>query len=260
MIYQLRLLVMVLILTIFSTSPSMAAPESTSKATQDMERLKLEIEKQKLENEKLQLEVEKMKIQSTAVPPGKLSKEEKQDRKERVIAERVRQSEELAKKIASDDQRMVMDFTNGEVWYKGVRHSMNDMPELMDREKWTEKRVLVRRGGNGQGKYRLGHLNIAAIKYEGKEHGVFVWETPGMAGGFQFDAPEGFSSESPYSEIRNKVENEYFTYVKQSKKGKFRILRYKHKTAKLEWDDKLNFWFDKDDKLVKVEWGVLDEH
>ena len=237
-----------------------AAPDPAASGSQDIERLKLEIEKQKLENEKLQLEVEKMKVQATAVPPAPLGKEEKASRKEMRIAERVIQSEELAKRNADDETRMVFDFTNGEVWYKGVRHSMNDMPELMDREKWTEKRTLVRRNGNGVGKYRLAHLNISAIKYEGKERGVFVWEAPGEAGGFQFDAPEGFSSESPYSEIRNKVENEYFTYDKQSKKKKIRILRYKNKKGRMTWDDKLNFWFDADDRLVKVEWGVLDEH
>jgi hypothetical protein len=233
---------------------------AASSDRQDIERLKLEIEKQKLENERLQLEVEKMKVQATAVPPAPVGKEEKASRKERIVTERAKQSEELARKNAVDETRMVLDFTNGEVWYKGVRHSLNDLPELFDREGWKEKRALVRRNGNGVGKYRLAHLNIASLKYEGRERGVFTWEAPAGTGGLAFDAPEGFSSESPYADIRNKVENEYFTYDRQSKKKKFRILRYKSRKGRMTWDDKLNFWFDADDRLVKVEWGVLDEH
>lgn len=229
----------------------------------EMERLKLEIERLKLENQRLELKKEQERLSAPAPEKSGKDGDPGKDRKTReldVSDERARQSADLAAERAGETDRMVFDFTNGEFWYKGIRHSMNDMAEFLATEGVPAKREMVKRSGSGDARYRYAYRNIQNVRYKGRERGVFVWEAPDEKGGFQFVVPEGFASEAPYSEVRNLFESGYFTYDKQKKKDDLRILRFKHKAGRFKWADKLNFWFDKDDRLVKVEWGVLDEN
>ncbi len=247
-----------------------AAPKATPTASVsdrelEVEKLKLEIERSKLENQKLQLELEKDRMTGNQTRKDenvsqKESKTEKKQRKARVVEEMAAKSAELAKQTEAETDRMVFDFTNGEVWFKGIRHSMNDLAELFDHEGVKVKRNLLKRKSNGTGRYEYAYRNLASQRYEQQEKGVFVWTTPGPEGGYSFVTPEGYSSESPYGEIRNRAENDYFTYDKQKKKGKFRILRFKNKGGFFKFPEKLNFWVDEKDRLAKIEWGILDEN
>jgi hypothetical protein len=240
------------------------AVEPTAPNASEMERMRLENEKMKLENERLKLDIEKIRVESGVVATPEPVVESRKDRKERkkddILGAMKSKSQELANGNAEDSNQVVLDFNNGDIWYRGVRHSMTDLPEMLEREKWDATRKLVKRNAGGYARYRWVRDNIASERYEHRKRGMFIWEAPKEGVGFAFVTPEGPGNASPYDEFRNAFGNELYEYDKQKKKGKFRIIRFKHRTGFFDFDDKLNFWFDSSDRLVKVEWGVLDEN
>lgn len=235
------------------------AQEPTPLPNADLERMSLENERMKLENERMQLEIEKMRIQNTQEKPES-SKKDRKENAEDFLKAMAKKSAEMAKEHAEDATRMVLDFNNGEVWYKGIRHSIHDLPELYDHEGWEYKKRVAKRNANGVGRMLYAHRNISLLRYEGRDRGVFVWERPQEGEGLLFITPEGVEPGSAYGNYRNLFENDVYHYDKQKKKKKMRILKFKNPKGFFRFDDKLNFWFDGDDKLARIEWGVLDEN
>jgi hypothetical protein len=89
--------------------------------------------------------------------------------------------------------------------------------------------------------------------------GVFVFEVSPNPEYFAFVTPEEITQDSSFGDIRNKFESKYFTIDNEYKDKGMKILRFKHTTEFLSFDDVLEFWFDQKDKLQKVKWGILDK-
>ena len=75
---------------------------------------------------------------------------------------------------------------------------------------------------------------------------------------FQVLAPENVSFSSNLGDVRNAYQSAYFNYDGQDKDGKLQVLKYKH-NQDLNFADWLKFWFDSGEKIVKIQYGVLDE-
>jgi hypothetical protein len=236
------------------------SPTFTTQQDLEVEKLKLEIERLKLENQRLQLQIQSLQM---AKPEEKTEekKEKKDEKKEqnRLAADMAAKSEELAKQNASDESKIVLDFTNGEIWYKGVRNKMNDFAQLCRDEKWNVKPDFVKFDINGDSMKRYKYQNLYLDRYDYQDKGVFVYEAPQKAGDFSFGTPEGVNQDSSVGEIRNRFETDYFTFEKERNDKDMRILRFKHKVGWLAFDEVLEFWFDQKGRLQKVKWGMLDK-
>ena len=243
-----------------------------------IEKMKLENERMKLENEKLKLQIERDKLKTKAMSPSKVSKTAPKESEGdgnvvvaspkkyvgmeigRIRSEASEASQTKAEEIKDAAARVVLDFTNGELWYKGVRSSMNDFPELAKREGWKTKKNVEKRDAHGYARERLSYKNISSCKYEMNRRGVFTWLASGEEGSFAFDTPEGVSSESSYDDFRNTFESAYFTYDRSKTKSGLTWLCFRHRVDFKDWTEKLQFGFDKEGKLARIEWGILDEN
>jgi hypothetical protein len=240
-----------------------AAPPTPEPSLKKME---LQNEKMKLENERLKLEIEKMKVEKENAPEksgivvAPSAKKAIKMEAERLQNESAQACAALAEAAKADLSKVILDFNNGELWYKGVRSSLNDFHELVKREEWKSTRSVDKRNSHGYGFVRDTYRNISAGKYEHKKRGAFTWTASAEEGAFSFETPEGLTNESSYDDFRNKFEGPYYAYDGSGYKSKMSFLRFKHKVKFTEFGEKVRFWFDKEKRLVKVEWGVLDEN
>jgi hypothetical protein len=257
-----------------------AAKNASTPVSQDssIERMRLENERMKLENDRLKMQIEREKLKAktaaTTKPPKADVKEVQENQPivvsspkkyigleiGRIRSEASADSQAKAEEIKDDATRVVLDFTNGELWYKGVRSSMNDFPELAKREGWKTKTRVEKRRSNGYAKQRTTYKNLSAAKYEMRDKGTFTWTASLEEGALAFDTPEGVSSESSYDEFRNNYENTYFTYEKSKSRDGLTWLFFKHRVDFKNWSEKLQFGFDKEGKLARIDWGILDEN
>jgi hypothetical protein len=244
---------------------------STAISSQDLEveKLKLEIERLKLENERLQLQIQTLKINGSDAPTPadkdagtkEGAKEDKKDGKssEKTIGERQKKSEELAKQFAGNEKMVVLDFTNGEIWYKGIRYSIYQFTHLAADVNWQVKSAFVKYDLNGDSCYRYRHNNLYLDRYQGIPKGVFYYESPAKTADLNFITPEGIDQDSTRGAIRNRFETPYFTFDYERKEKESQVLRYKHGNGFLAFDDVLEFWINKQGKIELIKWGWLDK-
>lgn len=226
----------------------------------EVEKLKLEIEQLKLENQRLELQIKTIQLGTPQEPPGPLA-QNKEEKKEggRIAADMASKSEDLAKQNMADEHLVVLDFTNGEIWFKGIRNKLNDFAGFCADQKWKVDPQFVKYDINGDSLNRFQHQNMYLDRYSAQARGVFAFEIPSKVEDFKFVTPEGVQNDSPFGDFRNHFETDYFTFDNERKDKGLRILRFKHKAGFLGFDDVLEFWFDKDDHFQKLKWGMLDK-
>jgi hypothetical protein len=226
----------------------------------EVEKLKLQIEELKLENQRLELQIKTIQLGTPQETPETkiISKEEKKDDK-RVAADMAAKAEVLAKANAMDEHLVVLDFSNGEIWYKGIRNKLNDFLPFCEDQKWKVNSQFIKYDINGDSLSRYRHQNMYLDRYAMQSRGVFVFEIPASSDDFKFVTPEGVQADSSFGDFRNNFQTQYFNFDKEDKQNNFRILRFKHSPDFLTFDDVLEFWFDKEDHLQKVKWGMLDK-
>jgi hypothetical protein len=238
------------------------APEPTPTLTFEEQKQALELEKLQLENEKLKFEMEKMKAQSTQTAQpveNRTSKEDKEMAVEQFMTEKAKKSEEMAKENKDKETIVVLDFVNAEIWYKGVRYSLHELNYLAEDNHLDMSKLVdqIAPSGDPRNLYRV--RNLSLLRYSMKNRGIMGFAVPVKDDDFQFLTPEGITFSSGIGDVRNVYQSLYYTFDGESHEKKLRVLKYIHNVA---WDfaDRLQFYFDKDDKLVKVRFGVLDEH
>lgn len=251
------------LLALDGTAWSQAAPTETPVMGTDsleVEKLNLQIEELKLENQRLELQIKTIQLGIPQETPGQQTqkKDEKKDN-ERIAADMAAKAEDLAKQNAADEHLVVLDFTNGEIWYKGIRNKLNDFAGFSADQKWKVDAQFVKYDINGDSLNRFQHQNMYLDRYSAQSRGVFVFEAPSKDDDFKFITPEGVQNDSLFGEFRNRFETDYLTFDSEKKDKGFRILRFKHKAGFLGFDDVLEFWFDKDDHFQKLKWGMLDK-
>ncbi len=240
-------------------------PTPTPGDSLQVEKLELEIEKLKLENERLKLEMKSLQIgngTAVAVPvegtsPTPSPTPAKKDA--RFALDMAAKAEALAKENANDEHKVVLDFSNGEFWYKGVRSKMNDFKVFCSDEKLNVKPLFLKYDINGDSMNRFQYRNLYLDIYSMQSRGVFNLEAPKKDGDFAFVTPESPGTGSSFGDFRNHFETAYFTFDKEDRQKGFRILRFKHTAGFLGFDDVLEFWFDKKDDFVSLKWGMLDK-
>ncbi len=109
----------------------------------------MQIEELKLENQRLELQIKTIQLGTPQETPGqKTQSEEKKDNK-RVAADMASKAEDLAKQNALDEHLVVLDFTNGEIWYKGIRNKLNDFAGFSADQKWKVDPQFLKYDING---------------------------------------------------------------------------------------------------------------
>ena len=237
-------------------------PTPSGPVSLQLEEQRLEIEKLKLENEKLQLEMEKLQFQATqTVVPSEKSTASKGDGKDdvKIYQNNVSQkSEELAKANKDKENLLVLDLVNGEVWNKGVRYNLHELYTLAEDRGWKMGKKLDEMDTSNHERYLYQYHNISLLKYENRDRGIFKMTTPSGPDDLDFLTPEGISFASSDGDVRNALENVYFSYDREDHEGSRMVLRYGHSRG-LAFDDKIEVVFDRDGKMVELRYGVLDE-
>jgi len=237
-----------------STTPTQAVDNF------QVEKLQLEIERLKLENQRLQLQIQTLQMAPT--PETKVDKSDaEQEKKEvkKLSVEMKYKAEDLAKQNAYDDHMVILDFSNREIWYKGVRAKVDDFARVCSDQKWKEDEKFLKYDMNGDSLTRYRHQNMYLDRYGMQPSGVFVFEAPVSTDDFRFVSPEGVQLESSFSDIRNRFESPYFKFANEDKDKDMKILRFKHGGDLLGFADVVEFWFDSSDHFVKLKWGLLDK-
>jgi hypothetical protein len=248
--------------TLLAQDKTADAPGDSTDSSKSIEQEKLDIEKLKLDNERLKLEIEKMKLQGKPVASSPNDAKTKGDSKEALLAYQAdfsKKTEDLAKEKKDEENILVLDLVNSEVWNKGVRYSIHDFYNLAEDRGWKMTKKLDERGSSGNGRYLYQNRNVSFLKYENHDRGIIALQAPGSPDGLEFVTPDGISFQSSSGDVRNAYENIFFHYEAQDEVGNFKVLKYKHGRG-LSFDDKLEFYFDREGKLVKLRYGVLDEH
>jgi len=251
-----------------TTTPAAGIPPSPtvtpiiSESSLEEEKKKLEIERMQLENEKLQLEMEKLKAQATQTvqkKEPKITKEEVEAKTQDLQLQLAKKSEALAKDNKDKTNLLILDFTNEEVWYKGIRYTMTEWNVLADNQDWKIRGIVDKRDGAGYERVRYKFRNVSSLKYETRIRGIFEVDAAKTDDDFKFLTPEGLSFDSSEGDVRNAYQGFYFKVDGVHTEKGVKIVRFKH-GHDLDFDDKLEIGFDKTGKLVQIRYGVLDEN
>lgn len=248
--------------------PLAYAADETPTASDDsleVEKLKLQIEELKLENQRLQLQIKTMQLGTSAGNPTTLPSTptvtptpvDKGGKK--VAKDMAEKAEALAQQYASDDRKVVLDFSNGEMYYKGVHYDIMDFNGFCEDQKWGEKPKFVKYDISGDSMYRYQYHNMSLSRYDAQTLGVFTVEAPQNDGDFTFITPETVTETSRFYDFRNHFETAYFKFSEERKQDGYRVIRFRHYVDFLGFDDVLEFWFDTKDNFAKLKWGTLDK-
>ncbi len=238
-------------------------PATDSAASLEVEKLKLQIEELKLENQRLQLEIKTLQLgasSGTPTPAAATPSPTPTDKGGKKIAlDMEEKARALAKQYASDGQKLVLDFSNGEMYYKDVHYRMMDFNGLCEDQKWAMKQNFIKYDISGDSMYQYQYRNVYLNRYNMQAMGVFVFEAPKQDGDFTFITPETVTETGRFGDFRNLLETAYFKFSDERKQDGFRVLRFKHGADFLGFDDVLEIWFDNKDNFAKLKWGMLDK-
>jgi hypothetical protein len=224
---------------------------------------KLEIERLKLENDKLKLEMDKMQFQATqtAIPkPETESKKSATSEEIRAYQDDCsRKAEALAKENKDKENLLVLDLANSEVWNEGVRFNIHEIVALAQERGWKTVKQLEERSPSGYGRYSYQIRNVKFLKYEDQTRGVLEIQTPKEPSDFDVVTIDGITFGSSSGVVRNVFRNVYFNYEGEESRDRFKVLKFGHGRG-LDFGDELEFHFERNGKLVKIRYGVLEVH
>ncbi len=263
----LKILAFMMLATLLG-GPLAYAADETPMAGDDsleVEKLKLQIEELKLENQRLQLQIKTMQLGTTAGNPTTLPSTptvtptpvDKGGKK--IAKDMAEKAEALAQQYASDDHKVVLDFSNGVMYYKGAHYDIMDFNGLCEDQKWGVKPKFVKYDIAGDSMYRYQYDNMSLNRYDAQTLGVFTFEAPRNDGDFTFVTPETVTETSRFYDFRNDFETAYFKFSEERKQDGYRVIRFRHYVDFLGFDDVLEFWFDTKDNFAKLKWGTLDK-
>lgn len=242
----------------FSVTPTMTPTFESTMAALEAEKKKLEIERIELENEKLKMEMEKTKIQETPVLSGDDLKAQEKKQLADYQETLEKKSENLAKENKDKEDLLVLDFVDAEVWFKGVKYSINEWDILTDDQKWKARKYMDKRDPWGNERNVCAVHNASLMKYVNRSRGIFTVGPITKEGDFHFLTPEGISFESSEGDVRNAYQGLYFKINGEHREKELKIVKFKHSNG--DFDDKLEIGFNKDGKLTQIRFGVLDEN
>ena len=221
------------------------------------------MEKLELENEKLKLQVDKLQFQATqtAAPASSPVTHVETIQKEIEVLklDSSRKAAVLAQSGKDQGNLLVLDFVNAEVWTKGVRYSLWQPESMAEDNQWDVEKRLDKIGPDGDRRYLWRLKNLSWLCYEGRRRGIVTLLAPTGPGDFSFAMPEGLSLDSAVGDVRNSYPDAYFAIDGEKKEGTVRVLKFIHRVD-FDFSDRLEFGFDKRGKMVKIRYGVLDEH
>lgn len=215
-----------------------------------------------LENEKLQLEMEKLKAQATqttVIKEPRMTKEDLAAKMQDYQLQLAKKSEALATANKDKENLLILDFTNEEVWYKGIRYGMTEWNILATNQNWKVKRLLDKRDGSGYERVRYRFRNVSSLKYETRTRGIFEVMEAKTGDDLRFLTPEGLSFDSTEGDVRNAYTGIYFKSDGIHREKDLKIVKFKH-SHDLDFDARLEIGFNKEGKLVQIRYGVLDEN
>ncbi len=226
-----------------------------------------ELEKLRLEKQKLELEVEKMRLQTganaqSAAPPKREKSYDKNLRKieqEELRRESFKQSQALAQQHKDEADLLVVDFTNGQVWYKGVPYGAYEWEMLAENQGWKVQTTVVARDVGGHARKLYRYQNGSILRYEGRDRGIWTLEAPASDGDLRVLMTENLSFQSRQEDFRSQFTNGYLVFEKQRRDKNGMMLRYKQ-GGLWKFAEKLEVYFDKDGRMSKIRYGILDEH
>lgn len=227
-----------------------------------VEKLKLQIEQLKLENQRLELQIKTLQmgnIDKTPTPTIKPTSTPADYAWKKFAKDMADKAQALSEQNAAEEHKLVLDFSNGEMWYKGVHYKIANFKDLCEDQKWKASDKFLRYDINGDSLYRRQFQNMYFEIYGMQTRGVFVMEAPKNDGDFSFITPETITEKSGFWDFRKLFETAYFIYDKEDKQKGCRVIRFKHPAGFLGFDDVLEFWFDNKDNFVKLRWGLLDK-
>ncbi len=240
-----------------STSSSNTESDQSSFLTQKQ---KLELERLELENEKLQLELNQLKTQATQAPTPLPLKKDKSDKAEAATFQNdeSKKAEVLAKENKDKDDLLVLDLVNSEVWFKGVRYGIHEVNNLVSDQGWKMSKKVYEYNPGGLARRLYTYQNLTLLKYDGHERGIFALSQPKKAGDLRFLTTGNVTFDSSSGDVRNGFPNLYFKYDGQGERDKLKVLNYTHNRG-LNFDDRIEVLFNRQDKMTEIRCGVLGE-
>jgi tetratricopeptide (TPR) repeat protein len=168
-------------------------------------------------------------------------------------------AKELAEANKDRKNFALLDLVNGEIWNQGVRYKIPQLYLLAPKGPWTVKKSLEKRDPSGHAQWLYQILNLSLKCYQNRPRGIFSLKPPSQPGGFETETVEGVSFQSTDGEVQKAFQNDYFTYDGEEDSEGQRVLKFKH-VRDLDFDDKLEVYFDPSGKMTGLRYGVLDEH
>lgn len=205
------------------------------------------LEKQELDIETLRLQVEKQGGKET----------QPDETVERL--ESAQKSEELAKTESGKENLLVLDWVNGEIWNKGARYRISELYNLAIARDWPVEKTLEKRAPDGHARWRWIIRNMSLLRYQNRDRGIFEIRQPAQPNDFEILLTGGFSFQSSANEAKNVLDCPYYLYDGEDDGENGSTIKFKHDRG-LDFDDKLEVFFDSSGKITRLRYGVLDEH
>lgn len=259
------LLVLALAFPAVVSADTSSAPTDTPSVDE-----KADLERLRLENENLKLKLQLMELQKQATPqavPGTPTavatatatpKPKVKPSEEDILKGEVDKNIPLAAAHKEDAERVIVDFFGNELWYKGIRYSGKYLQDMAKDAgwKWTDK--IVAMDGWSRARHLYQFKNISFLIYDGREKGVVQIDAPQNPGDLDFLTSQGLSFASTEMDIRNADFSIFYKYDGMDDGDKGRVLKFKHDRF-LSFGEGIEFYLNRQGRLVKVRFGVLGE-
>ena len=238
-------------------------PTATPTLTADPDQQNLKMERLELENEKLKLRLEKLEFEASKTLTPAVTQATPTDNAPRSIeslkSDLSRKAAEMASTYKDKGNLLVVDFVNAEIWTGAVRYGLYQAQSMSGDRQWRLEEGVNKIGPDGDRRILRRLKNLSWLQYEGMSRGIVIFLAPKSVDDFSLMTPDGLSFGSDVGDVRNAYPNPYFALDGERKEGALRILQFVHRVS---WDfsDRLEFGFDKKGKMVKIRYGVLDEH
>jgi hypothetical protein len=244
-----------------------ATPTASSADSATIQKMKEKIELEKLQLEEAELKVKLLKAQEQLSPQptpiqAKVTNSSSEDLKgtiQKLKSDESKKAHDLALADKDKADLFVLDFLNEEIWYKGVRYSVFELQNIAHDQNWKVSKTVSGRTPWGEPRYLYQYLNISVLKYDRDDRGILVLKAPEKPGDFQFLTPESISFVSISGDVRTATDNDYYKYEGQDQKDNKKFIKYGHDGG-IGFNDEIEFYFDQQDKLNMIRYGILGQH
>jgi tetratricopeptide (TPR) repeat protein len=204
------------------------------------------------------LEKQELDIETSHLQVNELREDTEADQKvERLQS--AQKSGELAQAGQDQENLLILDWTNSEIWNKGDRYKIAQLENLARARGWPIQKALEKRAPDGHARWRCLIRNVSLTRYQNRDRGIFEMKAPSQPDDFKIETVEGLSFHSSAREVQSAFQNGYFTYEGEDSQANQKVLKFKH-VRDLDFDDKFEISFDSSGKMTDVRYGVLDEH